>query len=125
MNGLVAYFTENPWIIAVFLIIAGFIMNWFGGKFIPWVVAIFSGSVTFLIVLLISSVMGLLDYIDPTQDGGNVGLVVLAFTLALVLGTLVGFLMKRFFLIGFCFMGFFAGYTLGGLLYTLVFISFI
>jgi hypothetical protein len=125
VNGLVAYFTENPWVIAIILIVAGFIMNWWGGKFIPWVVAIFSGVVTFLVVLLLSSVMGLLDYIDPTQDGGNVGLVVLAFILATAFGVLVGFLMLKFFLIGFCIMGFFAGYTLGALLYTLVFISFL
>lgn len=125
VNGLVSYLTENPWIVGIILIVAGFIMNWWGSKFLPMVVAIFSGAVTFLIVLLLSSIMGLLDYIDPTQDGGNVGLVVLAFILATIFGGLVGVLMWKFFLIGFCFMGFFAGYTLGGLLYALVFISFL
>jgi hypothetical protein len=66
VNGLVAYFTENPWIIGIVLIVGGFIMNWWGAKFIPWVVAIFTGVATFLVVLLLASVMGMLDYIDPT-----------------------------------------------------------
>jgi len=107
------------------MIASGFFMIWWGGKFIPWVVAVFSGFVTFLFTLLLCSVMGMLNYIDPTQTGGNVGLVILSFILAIGLGILVGVLMKAFFLIGFCFLGFVAGYTLGGLLYSLVFITWI
>jgi uncharacterized membrane protein YjjP (DUF1212 family) len=62
---LVAYISENPWILASILIIGGFIMTFFGGKFLPWVVAIFSGFASFLIVMLLCSALGMLNYIEP------------------------------------------------------------
>lgn len=48
------------------MIVFGFIVTYFGRKFLPWVVSIVSGTVVFFIVLLLASVFGWLDYIDPT-----------------------------------------------------------
>jgi hypothetical protein len=125
LNGFAAWLTENPWVIAIFLIVGGFIVTFFGRKWLPWVVAIFTGFATFLIVMLLCSVFGMLNYIDPTQEGGNVGLVILSFILAIGAGVGVGALMKKFILIGFAVLGFLAGFFLGNMFYNLVLIAFV
>jgi len=125
LNGFVAYVEQNPWIIGGLLIVLGFIVTFYGAKFLPWVVAVLTGGATFLVVMLLCSVMGMLNYIDPTQEGGNVGLVVLSFVLAIGLGVLVGFLLKKFLVVGFGILGFLAGFFLGNLLYNLVLVTFL
>jgi len=125
LNGFVAYVQENPWIIGGLLIVLGFIVTFYGSKFLPWVVAVLTGGATFLVVMLLCSVFGMLNYIDPTQDGGNIGLVILSFVLAIGLGVLVGFLLKKFLVVGFGILGFLAGFFLGNLLYNLVLVTFV
>jgi len=121
MNAFAAYLQENPWIFAIFLVFFGAVCTLYGKKFIPWIVAIVGGIVTFLVIMFLASVMGMLNYIDPTQEGGNVGTVILAFILAIGLGILAGWILKKkFFLIGFALMGFAAGFLVGNLLYNLV-----
>jgi hypothetical protein len=66
-TALVAYVSENPWVIAVFLLVTGPIVTFWGRKFIPWVISIAGGFITFVFVLLLCSISGMLDYIDPTQ----------------------------------------------------------
>jgi hypothetical protein len=48
------------------MLVVGLIVTYYGKRFLPWVIAIFSGGAAFFIVLLLCSVMGMLDYIDPT-----------------------------------------------------------
>jgi len=123
-TALVAYVSENPWILAVFLIATGPIVCFWGRKFIPWVISIAGGFITFAFVLLLCSVSGMLDYIDPTQQGGNIGLVLLSFALAAVLGALVGFLLWKFIMVGLVILGGIAGFFAGTLLYNLVLVTF-
>lgn len=120
---IVSYLQENPWIVGIIMLVVGFLVTYYGKRFLPWVIAIFSGGATFFIVLLFCSLFGMLDYIDPTQDEGSVGLVVLSFLLATAAGVLVGFFMKKFFFYGFIVLGFIAGYFAGNLLYNLVLIG--
>jgi hypothetical protein len=123
LSSIIAFLSEHPWIFAIFFIIAGPIINFFGRKFVPWVIAIISGFAAFLIILLLCSAFGWLNYIDPTQNGGSVGMVILSFVLALLAAVAVGWLMKRFLIIGVIILGFVAGFVLGGLLYNLVLIE--
>jgi len=69
--------------------------------------------------------MGMLNYIDPNLSGGSVFLVILSFLLSIGSGVGVGILLKKFFLIGFVILGGFCGYLLAGLIYSLVFISWV
>lgn len=66
--------------------------------------------------------MGMLNYIDPTYQGdSSVAWVVIAFFLALAAGILVGWILKKFLVVGLLILAFFSGFFLGGLLYNLVF----
>jgi hypothetical protein len=67
----------------------------------------------------------MLDYIDPSQDGGNVWLVILAFVLSLALAALAGYLLWRFIIIGLVLLGGVAGFLAGTLLYNLVLVLFL
>jgi len=121
MNSFAAFLQENPWIFAIFLVFFGAFCTLWGRKFIPWIVAIVGGIVTFIVVMFFASVVGMLNYVDPTKTGGSLGLVILAFVLAIGLGVLVGWVLKKkFFLIGFALIGFAAGFLVGNLLYNLV-----
>ena len=124
-NAFISYLEENPFVFAIILIVGGFVVAFFGARFLPRVVAAVAGIITFLVVMVICSVCGMLSYIDPSaaEDEGSLVLVILAFVLALGLGVLAGLLMSKFFFYGFVFLGFIGGYFCGGILYSLVFIS--
>jgi len=124
-NALVSWVSENPWLIAIVLIAFGAVVTLKGSEFLPWVISITGGIVTFLVTLLFASLVGMLDYVDPTQTGGNVGLVILAVVLALAFGVLVGFLLKKFVLIGFTILGFVAGFMGGNLIYNFLLVGWI
>lgn len=116
---------DNPWFVAVLLMLAGPIGIFWGRKFIPWVISVTGFFVVATLSLLLFSVMGMLDYIDPTQTGGNIGLVILSFTLALVFGGIAGFLLWKFLIIGVVILGGVAGFIGGYLLYNLILITFL
>jgi len=94
LSTIVIFFDQYPWVLGVLLLIFGPIVNFFGRRFIPWVIAILGGGVSALIVLVFCSAVGMLDYADPTETGGNVGLVILAILLSILAGVGVGFLLK-------------------------------
>jgi len=123
LSSIAIFFDKYPWVLAVLLIIAGPIINFYGKKFIPIVISVVGGLFTALLVLIFSSSVGMLDYIDPTVPGGNGGMVALAFILAIALGTVVGLLLFKFLVVGLCIMGACAGFLAGGLLYNLVFLA--
>lgn len=106
----------------------GPIMLFFGKRFIPWFIGIFGGFITFLVVILLCSIMGLLNYLDPnSQDktGGAGTIMVVSFLLALFSGVLVGWLLKRYLMVGLCILAGGAGFMLGLMVYNLIFVAFI
>ena len=69
--------------------------------------------------------MQMLDYIDPTSTrDASVFWVVLAFFMALAAGIIVGWILKKFLVVGLIIIAFIGGFAAGGLLYNLVFIGF-
>lgn len=62
LNSFSTYISNNPWVIALFCILVGPVINFFGKKFIPWVIGIVSGSAAFVVALITFSFIGLLDY---------------------------------------------------------------
>jgi hypothetical protein len=119
----VAIFLEKyPWVLAIFLLVVGPVICFFGKRFIPWVIAVIGGVAAFLITLILCSAMNMLDYIDPTTGSdASVFWVVLAFFLSLGAGVLVGWLLKKFIVVGLLIVAFVGGFAAGGLLYNLVF----
>jgi hypothetical protein len=118
------FFEKYPWVIAIFLLIVGPVITFFGRRFVPYVIAIIGGLVSSVIALCLCSAMGMLDYIDPTSNTeASVFWVVLAFFLSLGAGVLVGWLLKKFLVIGLLIIAFVGGFLTGGLLYNLVFIG--
>lgn len=107
------------------LIIFGIITTFFGGKFFKYVLATVSGGLTFLIVLLLASVVGALKALEKNRDAtpGQISLTVMSFVVALAAGLFVGWFIKKLRRIGITVLCAAAGFFLGFLLYSLVFIQ--
>jgi len=121
----VAIFLEKyPWVLAIFLLIVGPIITFFGRKFVPYVIATIGGITGFIIALCLCSAMGMLDYIDPTSTAdASVFWVVLAFFLSLGAGCLVGWLLYKFLIVGLLIVAFVGGFLVGYLLYNFLFLG--
>lgn len=108
--------------LAIFLLVVGPVITFFGKRFIPWVIAVIGGLVAFIVVLSLTSALGMLDYIDPTSTTqSSVFWVILAFFLSLGSGVLAGWLLKRFLVVGLLVIAFVGGFIVGGILYNLIF----
>lgn len=122
-TSIVRYLSENPWLLGIILLIFGGIVTFYGGKFFPWVLASITGGVTFLVILLLASVLGLLVALDKGKksSGGEIALAVLSFVVAAAAGVLAGLFIKAIRRVGLMLLGATAGFFLGFLLYTFVF----
>ncbi len=100
-------------------------MAFAGSKFLPWIVAGVTFIAAYFAIMLLCSMVGMLDYIDPSKSDsdGNIGLVITSFLLALIGAIVAAIIVRRFFFYGFVFLGFAAGYFAGTLFYTLVFVA--
>jgi len=109
----------------IILLIFGGVVTFFGGKFFPYVLAIVSGGLTFLVVLLLASVMGALKALDKNRDptGGQIALTVFSFIVAAAAAVFVGWFMKKARRLGITLLGTAAGFFLGFLLYNFVFVQ--
>jgi len=125
LDTVAIFIDKYPWVLAIFLLVVGPVICFFGKRFVPWVIAVIGGIVGAVIVLSLCSAMGMLDYIDPTKtaDDASVFWVVLAFFLSLAAGILIGWLLKKFIVIGLLAVAFVGGFAAGGLLYNLVFVG--
>lgn len=103
----------------------GGLTTFFGGKFFPYVLSTVGGGLTFLIVLLLASVMGFLKALDKNRDptSGQVAATVVSFLVAAGLAIFVAWFLKKIRRIGLCLLGTAAGFFLGFLLYTLVLVQ--
>jgi hypothetical protein len=120
------FIEKYPWVIAIFLLIVGPVICFFGRRFIPWVIAVIGGLSAFVIALCLCAAFGMLNYIDPTYKEGDSSVVwvVIAFFLSLAAAVVVGWLLKKFIVVGLLIIAFMGGFFAGGLLYNLVFIGF-
>ena len=110
---------DNPWVIAILLIVAGAFIAFYGRKFFKWTISIVSGGMTFFILMLLFSAFGMLKRLEGNKEG-SVFLVVLAFFLAIGLGVLVGFIILKLQRYGAAILiatvGFFAGVNIYNIL---------
>ena len=56
------FLTRNPWVIAILCIYLGPFINFFGRKFLPWVIGVSTGVLAFFIVFIFAGMVGLADY---------------------------------------------------------------
>jgi len=101
--------------------------NFFGGKYIPYVIAGVAGFITLFVVLILGSVTGALKALEPNSKptGGAIALAIFVFVLAFGLAVLVGWFIKKIERVGITLLGAAAGFLGGFLLYSLVFIQFV
>lgn len=106
--------------LAILFILLGPIMVFYGRKFIPLVVGIMGGFVTFLIIMIFESAFGMLNYVDPTKDGGSLFVTILAFLIAIALGIIAGIVLNRYLMVGLCIMAGVGGYLAGMVIYNTI-----
>ena len=126
-TAIVQWLSTHGWVIGALLIVFGAVANFFGGKYIPYVIAGVAGFITFFAVLLLGSVTGALKALDVNvkPTAGPVALAVFVFVVALALAVFVGWFIKKIERVGITLLGAAAGFLGGFLLYSLVFIQFI
>lgn len=122
-TSIIRWLANNPIVLGIILIAFGAVVTFFGGKFFPHVLASVAGGLTFLVVLLLASVLGALKALDKTRDpsAGQIALAVLSFVVALALAVFAGWFLKKIRRVGLCLLGTAGGFFGGFLLYTFVF----
>jgi hypothetical protein len=125
LNSFYTYISENPWVIALFCILVGPIINFFGRKFIPWVIGVVSGSAAFVVCLITFQFIGFLDYFtNSTNEGLSAALISIA--MALIIGVAIGyFMMTKFLMIGLCILGGVAGFFAGGIIFNVFMVEWV
>lgn len=99
------------------LIVVGVIVNFFGRAWFKHVIAGVGGGMTFLIVMLLCSVMGMLNSLEG-HGKGHIALAVLAFIISIGLAVLTGFILKKVVRAGAAVLGALGGFFLGFALYN-------
>lgn len=107
------------------LIAFGGVTTFFGGKFFKYVLGTVTGGLTFLIVLLLASVVGALKALEKNREatGGQVALTVLSFFVALGAALFAAWFIMKLRRVGITVLAGASGFFLGFLLYSLVFIK--
>jgi hypothetical protein len=116
---LVVFFQTHPWIIAVFLIVFGLIVTFFGAKFLRIALAVAVGFVAFLALLLFFSVIGWLDAL--TNDKGNVALAVVSFLVAAALAVFASWFLYKLEKVAATVLAGAVGFFVGTTIYNLFF----
>lgn len=124
-TAITQWLSTHGWVLAIILIAFGGLTTFFGGAYIPWVIAIVAGFLVFSIVLLLGSVTGGLNALQSGSNptGGAIALAIFVFVLALGLGVLAGWFIYKIERVGITLLGAAAGFLGGFLLYTFVFIQ--
>lgn len=122
-TAIVDFLNEYPWVLGVALIAFGAVSTFFGGKWFPWILATIGGGVTFLVILVFASVLGLLDALDTKASAstGEIALAVFVFIAALAVALFVGWFVKKARRIGGTIAAAAGGFFGGFMLYNLVF----
>jgi len=124
MMNVIDFVTRNPWLLALIGIFVGPFINFYGRKFLPWVIGVLSGGIVALAVFIICGFLGLTTYFyyeDTADAGTDEGLYALiAVALSFFAGFGIGYIMKsKFLTLGFMVLGAIAGVFFGAILFTL------
>jgi len=115
------YVADHPWIIACLLLVFGAITTFRGKEFFNWVVAILCGGLSFMGSMLIFSLLGMADYLDPMVDDGSLSLTILSFVLSSLIAIVVGYLLYNYAdEIGVLALGIIGGIFIGVTLYNTI-----
>jgi hypothetical protein len=115
------FLNNNPWVIAILMIVFGAIVTFFGRKFFQYTVAVVGAFLTFLIVMLLCSIFGWLNYLEGDHTGGNLALTILSFFLAIGLAVGAGFILNKLIRVGAIILAGAAGFFLGITVYQFAF----
>ena len=126
-TSIVRFLSENPWALGVILMIFGSIVTFFGGKFFHFILPTIAGGMVFLMLLLFASIMNLLVALDKGKESspGEITMAVMSFVVSATIAIFVGWFIKRIQRTGIAIVGSVAGFFLGFLLYTFVFVQWI
>jgi len=120
---IIAFFGNNPWIVGTLLIVFGVVSAFFGGKLFPKVlVAAFAGA-AFLVVVLVLSAIGAMNALNGAKSGGAIAMTVVSFIIALAAAVFAGWFIHKIKRIAFMAVGGLAGFVVGFLLYTILFVQ--
>ncbi len=124
-TSIVRFMANHPYIMGILLLFFGGVVTFYGGKFFPWVLSTAVAGITFLVVLLLASVLGALKALDKSREptGGQIASTVIAFILAIALAVFAGWFINKIRRIGFTLLGATGGFFGGFLFYSLVFIK--
>lgn len=78
-TAIVEYLSENPYVFGAILIAFGVLATFFGGKFVDIVLGGVTGGLTFIVLLLLASLVGLLDAFDTKTDASTTDIVLAVF----------------------------------------------
>jgi hypothetical protein len=103
----------------ILCIVAGAVVAFFGRAVFPWVVAIIGGFVTFSLVMLVCSIMGMLESMEGTGTGSS-ALTVLSFLISIAAGIVLGYVLFSRLIVGAAVLGAIGGFFIGFTVYNLL-----
>lgn len=127
-TAVIKFFSNNPAIGGLVFLMLGVIATFFGARVFNEIVAVVGGLATFIITLLLLSIFGFLKALDTEAAGRHPGWIILAilcfaFAAALALG--VAWLNHKYKRGGAAFFGFWVGFVVGYLIYSIIFAYFV
>ena len=122
-TAIVDFLTKYPWIVGVILIVFGTISLFFGGKWFPYILATIGGGITFIVIIVFASVLGLLNALDTKNKAstGQIALSIFVFIVAIAAAVFVGWFVKKARRVGGTIAAAAGGFFGGFILYNLVF----
>lgn len=72
-TSIVRFLSDNPWALGIIMIIAGLIVTFFGGKWFTYVLASITGSIVFLVIMVLASVLGAFKALEKSKQDATAG----------------------------------------------------
>jgi hypothetical protein len=119
-TAIVAFLSENPWALAILMIVFGSVVCFFGRRFLKWTLAALGFLFGAGVVLLLMSFAGLLDGLQ-NSDESPLWLAIVCLIIGLALGGLTGLLLYKTWMVGACVLAAIAGVFGMIALYNLLF----
>ena len=105
---IIRWLSDNPWVLAIFLLIVGPIVAIFGKRWFPYVIATISSLLVVSIIVFGGALHG---FADTTTS------LIILLVVALLAGILTGVVIRRAIWIGVGLTGIVAGFALGSFIY--------
>lgn len=116
-TSIVLFLSKHTWIGGILLILGGLVVTYYGQKFFDWTLAIVSGAIVLLFVLILASNFGTLDAL--TNKEASVAPTIITFLVAFGLAFLAGWFLKSMLRIGGSILGAVGGFFLGFMVYNI------